>query len=249
MLLVDGSDSRLSSQATAAIEGLAFHMGVQSSQETVASVEPHASILFNPSGRATLFMLPGLLAIILSSRFMNGCLTIPQDREAGSLDRLLMTPMSNAGLVLGCVGPYIFLAIANAVVYTLIMRFGFGVPFRGNAPFLFVTIVLYTFSFLSLGLLVAAPARTENDALTIILLIQLPRTLLSGYIFPLSSIPKALLPVSYAMPETHFIQIMRGVCLRGSTPAELAPHVLFLLICTPVFLTLATWRFSRSINR
>lgn len=245
LVFVDGSDSVASAQATSAIDGLTVKISDPSSDVPV--VEAREAILFNPNGDTPMFMLPGLLALVLSAAFGSFVLSIANEREDGNLERLVMTPMSPTGLLLGLIMPSVVLVLLNGAVYIGLMRFVFGVPIRGSPGWIFVALALFAFSFLSFTVMIAVSAKTSLDASMNVMILTLPAGLLSGFFFPLSSIPKALLPVSYAMPETHFMEIMRGMCLRGSTVTELGTHFLFLLVTSIVYLVIAVMRLKASL--
>lgn len=251
LALVDGSDSSSSNQAITSIEGVAARMNLMAQHEVVqptSFITPHAVLMFNPQGRMTSFMLPGLLAIILGSGY--GYLAVrglAGERDGGNLERLLMTPMSYTGLILGKLAPYFIMGVLNGCIYLLVMRWGFGVPIRGNIVLLVVVMTLYVLTVLSLGSFLAAGAANSGEAMGKWNLINFPTLMLTGYIFPLSSLPKLLLPISYLLPATHFIELMRGICLRGASAYELAPDILYLIFAPIVFTLLAARKFSQTI--
>jgi ABC-2 type transport system permease protein len=246
LALIDGSEGAMSTQASASINGLAVQMGLQSATEMVPAIAAHSTLLFNPTANTALLMLPGLLPILLWGCWSMLGTTIARERDDGNLDRLLVSPMSYVGLLAGQITPAFLFASANGLGYIAVMRFALGVPIKGSVVGLCIALVLYVASFLSIAAFMAAPTDQRRAGLSLALL-GLPNTLLTGLCFPLSSLPKALLPVSYALPQTHFIEIMRGICLRGSTVLELGPHFLFLLVLPVVFFAAGAWRFSRSV--
>jgi ABC-2 type transport system permease protein len=216
--------------------------------ERAAIVTPHTAVLYNPERRVAFFMLPGTLAIMLGFAYTRLIvMSLAGEREDGNLERLLMTPMNYKGLILGKLLPFFVIGSLNAMAYIVVIHFAFGVPVNGSILLLLGALMLYLLTILSLGAFIAAGAADTQDAMQMWMFLTLPSIMLSGYVFPLSSVPKVLLPVSYAMPQTHFIEIMRGLCLRGASAAELAPHLIVLAIA-PVLLTIgAAWKFKRSI--
>ena len=244
LALMDGSDSSSSSQATSAIEEVSARIGAV--DETI-SVDVRSFVMFNPTGSTRLFMLPALLVMLLVGGYGYAPLDIAMQRESGTLERLLMTPMSPVGWLLGTIAPHFVMAFLNALAFLAVMRFGFGVPIRGSLVALMLAITLYTIALLSLSSFIASSAKSYESAATTMLLVLLPTQLLSGYIFPISSIPSFLLPVSYAMPETHLIAISRGICLRASTIRDLAPHYVCLALEPIVLFLLALRRFRASL--
>lgn len=247
LTLVDGSDATTSAQAVASIDGLAAEMLVESADEMVASAEVHVNALFNPMSSASWFMLPGLLALVLSRGFLGSASSLLEEREDGYLERVMMSPVSHAGLVLGTIAPHAIVAIANGLFYLGMMHFAFDIPIRGSVTWLMFALVAYVWTLLTFGAFISATARTSADALTRFSALGVLSVLLTGYILPLSAVPKAMLPLSYAMPETHFIVIMRGICLRGTSAKDLAVHLVFLAVAPLLFTVLAARRFSKTM--
>lgn len=254
LAIIDGSEQTQSAQAMGAVEGLAAQMNFEMEQELVddqsdqGTITTHPVMLYNPQGSVANFMLPGLLAIMLGNGYsffaMNG---LTRERDGGNLERLLMTPMNYNGLILGKLAPWFAMGVINSILFLLVIRWGFDVPIRGSLALLMFVVVLFILTSLAFGSFAAAGAKNGGEAMLIWSLVLMPTTMLTGYIFPLSSVPKWLLPISYALPHTHFIELMRGICLRGASAKELAPHILYLIIA-PIFLTVgAARRFARSV--
>jgi ABC-2 type transport system permease protein len=246
LALVDGSNSVVSLQITSALEGLAAKMSAHARTEDVPVIEARRTMLFNPESRVANFMLPGLLALVLANTYGFRALSLAVERESGHLERLLMAPINFVGLIIGKLLPVVLLALVNALAFVLFARFGFGVPLRGSALALALATVGYSLTFTALAMFVSATSKTEADAFGNYQYFQIPLVMLTGYIFPVSSLPRPLQLVSFVLPETHFIEITRGICLRGATLLELAPHVAFLLIAPIPLLWSAAYRFSRS---
>lgn len=253
LALIDGSDSITSEQAAASLEGVAAQVNLEDAaarggeQPVTGRVEARSVPLFNPDGSVPFFMLPGLLALLLFSYYSDRAISVAAEREEGHLERLLMTPMSYTGFLLGKLVPYLIVALVNGLLYLLVMRWGFSIPIRGNVALLLAGLTLYVLTVLSVCSFMAAGAKTQYDAFMRVVIFLLPAEMLSGYFFPLSALPKWLLPVSYALPQTHFVEIMRGVCLRGAGLADLAPHFLFLAVAPIVLIYGARRQFARSI--
>jgi ABC-2 type transport system permease protein len=216
--------------------------------ESVATVTPHNVLLFNPQGDQAAFMLPALLAFILGEAYGQSSMrALVNERAGGQLERLLMTPMSYVGMIVGKLVPWFVISIINVCLFLLVIRWGFHVPMRGNVGLLIAACALYSATILLLGSWVAAGAPNIAAANNRLVMISFPGVFLSGYIFPLYSLPKWLLPVSYALPHTHFIEVMRGVCLRGASATELWVDLAYLIVMPVVLSVLASVRFYRSI--
>lgn len=254
LVLADGSDSMSSSQAIAAIEGVAGGMSLEAQATGVRTGDrspkliPHTVLLYNPQGSIPSFMLPGLLAMLLGSAYsMRAMASLAHERDAGNLERLLMTPMNYSGLILGKLVPWFGIGLINAVLFILVMRFGFGIPIRGSSVLLFAVTALYVLTIVALGSYFAASTASAGAAQGRWHLTLFPATMLSGYLFPLASLPKLLLPVSYALPHTHYIALMRGICLRGASAGELFPHVAYLVIAPLLLIVMAARRFRHTV--
>jgi ABC-2 type transport system permease protein len=251
LAIIDGSDGATSAQAAASIQGVAGRMNLEAQQESVNAtpqLTPHAVLLFNPQGSMSSFMLPGLLAIILSNFYMAmAAASLTSERDGGNLERLLMTSMNHSALILGKLAPWLLIGVLNAASYILVTHFGLGVPIRGSLVLLVVTVMLYVLTTVSLGSFVAAGAPNGRVAGASLFYIGFPALWFSGYIFPIASLPVVLRPISYALPHTHFIEMMRGICLRGADASELAPHLIYLIVAPILLMIGSVWRFSKSI--
>ena len=226
LILMDGSDSTVSSAALAAINGLVAQDNLERAGPLKGGLSAQPIILFNPQGRTSEFLLPGLVAILL---MMVGVVlstnAIVREREQGTFEQLLVTPIHPVGLVLGKAGPYLFAALFEMAAALFLMRFVFGVHIRGSLVFLFLASTLYLFSLLALGILISTKARTQMEGQQLAQSLLLPSVFLSGYIFPLEGFPLILRVIGHLFPVTYMINIMRGVILRDATFLDLWPNV------------------------
>jgi ABC-2 type transport system permease protein len=251
LVLIDGSDSVVSAQALAAVNGLASKVNLDAVSERIgAAAEPvldaHPLILFNPSGRTANYIIPGLVAILLQIvATLLTAVALVREREKGTLEQLLVTPVHPLGLMLGKLVPYLLLGMGEMILILLAMRFIFSVPIRGNLLFLFAMAVVYLFALLALGLFVSTRARTQAQAQQMSQLFILPSIFLSGYIFPVSGLPWPLYALGRILPATHMVEIMRGVVLRGAGLMDLLPNVLALLALCAVLLGMSVRRFQK----
>jgi len=250
LALIDGSGSTVTAQALAAINALVAQTNLEEIERKTPDVkEPIAAqpiILFNPDGRTPNFIIPGLVAILLQMVAMVlAAVAIVRERERGTLEQLLVTPINPLGLILGKLGPYLCLGILEMALILLAMNLGFSVPIRGSLVFLFLIALVYLFCLLALGLFVSTRTHSQSEAQQLALLFLMPSIFLSGYIFPVEGLPFVLRNLGRLLPATHMIAVMRGVVLRDAGPKELFPHVLALIGLSVVLL----WFSVRSFRR
>jgi len=204
-------------------------------------------VYFNPEARSQFFFIPGLVAVILLMiSAMLTSLSIARERESGSIALLFISPLRSGEIIVGKTVPYIIVALLDGAFILLFARFWFGIPLRGSLLVLLLFALLYIVTGLSLGILISTTAPTQRTAMLATLLItMLPSFLLSGFIFPLDSLGWALRAISYFIPATYFLRIIRGVVLKG---AELRHFMLeggMLIALCAVLLVAATLRFNR----
>jgi ABC-2 type transport system permease protein len=254
LVLIDGGDANVSAQALASVNGVAsdenlhavtdrIQVGVTAPQNAL-SVQP--IVLFNPDGRTANYIIPGLIAILLQIvAIVLTAISIVREREKGTLEQLLVTPIDPLGLMLGKLAPYLFVGLVEMAMILVAMRFGFGVPIRGDLAFLFVMALVYLFALLSIGLAISTRAQTQAQAQQMAQMFLLPSIFLSGYIFPTPGLPFVLRWIGRFLPATHMIEIVRGVVLRGAGPAQLWPNVAALIVISVVMVSLSVRNFRK----
>jgi ABC-2 type transport system permease protein len=253
LVLIDGSDSSISTATLAAANGLALDRSLQELadrqhiQALPLTVNP--LLLFNPDSRSANLLIPGLIAILLTfSGTLMSSFAIVRERERGTLEQLMVTPASPLGVVLGKILPYLVLGFAQLLFILALMRFAFGVPIHGSLPLLLGLSLVYLFALLALGLLVSSRSNTQMEAMQMSQMFLLPSIMLSGYIFPLSSLPGPLRVLSQILPATHFIAISRGIIIRGATFTDLWEHVAALLTIATLLVAISTRAFRKTIS-
>jgi len=248
LVLIDGSDSNVSAQALASINGLAAQQNFDAARALGAKqlISAQPIVLFNPGGRTANYIIPGLVAILLQiAAMVLASIAIVREREQGTMEQLLVTPINPVGLVLGKLAPYLVIGIAEMALILLIMRWGFGVPIQGSLLFLFATAVMYLFALLALGLTISMRAQTQMAAQQMAQMLLLPSIFLSGYIFPVAGLPKVLYWIGRGLPATHMIDVMRGAVLRSAGPFDLLPSLLALAGISVVLVTLSVRRVRK----
>ncbi len=253
LVMIDGSDSSISSQALAAANGLALSESIldlaQRAGAADLSIRVHPVLLFNPDSRSANLLIPGLVAILLTfSGTLLAAFAIVRERERGTLEQLMVTPASPVAVVLGKLLPYLALAFLQLVFVLALMVLVFRVPIHGSLPLLLGLAVVYLFALLALGLLVSSWARTQMEAIQIAQMFLLPSIMLSGYIFPMTSLPGPLRYVAQILPATHFIAIARGIIIRGADFVDLWRNVAALLAIALVLVAGSTRAFHKTIS-
>ena len=248
LVLIDGSDSTIANQALAATNGVVLQEAIR---ELMARprLDAHPVMMFNPDMRSANLLIPGLIAILLTfSGTVLSAFAIVKERERGTLEQLMVTPVSPLAVVLGKILPYMGVAYGTLIIVLLLMRFLFQVPFNGSVTLLLALSSVYLLALLSFGLLISSRAGSQMEAMQMAMGIMLPSILLSGYIFPLASLPFPLRVVAHALPATHFIQIARGIVIRGATFAHLWEPVVALLVISTVLIGVSARAFRKTVS-
>jgi ABC-type multidrug transport system permease subunit len=170
-----------------------------------------------------------------------------RERELGTLEQLFVTPVGRWGLMLGKLTPYALVGFVEMLIVLTVMVAVFGVPIAGNLFLLLALSGLFLVCALSLGLLVSTLARTQVQAMQFAFLVMLPSVLLSGFMFPRSQMPLPIYAVTFAIPVTYYLEILRGIILRGAGFMDLAPFVAGLTACCAALFTLSVLRFHKHL--
>ncbi len=226
-IIVDGSDSQISSIAT----GYAAQVVLRANSDRVGmpdgvsapGIDARVRVLYNPTLDPINTMIPGLIAIIVMislSAIMSQA--VVRERESGTLEQLFVTPIRPGEYIVGKVTPYAVLALAQMGLVALVGMGWFGVQFRGNIWIVALGLGLFLLVSIGLGLLVSLIARTRSQAIQTVLFLMMPMMVLSGFIFPIESMPEVIQPLSQLLPVTHVLVVLKASFLKDSTLADLA---------------------------
>jgi ABC-2 type transport system permease protein len=213
-------------------------------------INTKSRMMYNPEMQGVYMFVPGLMALILMliSALMTS-VTITREKEFGTMEPLLASPLKPIEIILGKVTPYIILSFVNAVTIIILGVLIFNVPIVGSIPFLLVESLLYITLALSLGVFISSAAKTQQIAMIISLVgLMLPTILLSGFIFPIENMPLILQWFSAVMPARWFIVIIKNIMLKGTGLLYVWKETLILLIMTTFFIVMAVKRFKTRLE-
>lgn len=252
LVLVDGSDSSVAGQAVNVATAIGLDESLQRALERNPSMAPaidvRPKVMFNPDSRSPNFFLPGMMPVLLL--FVTTLLTafsIVREKERGTLEQLLITPVRPLGLMMGKLSPYFVVGLTEMTLILLLMRTVFRVPIHGQIVLLYGLSLTYMFANLAVGLLISTRARTQVEALQISMGTIMPSIFLSGYIFPRETMPHFFYWLSYALPATYMMDVSRGIILRGATLSQLWPNALALTALGGFVMLVAARNFRRLV--
>jgi ABC-2 type transport system permease protein len=207
-------------------------------------IETRTRMRFNPTLESVNLFVPGLIALILTLvTTLMTALSLSREKERGTFEVLLVSPLHPWQIIVGKVIPYLGLAMANVVTVLLAARLVFDVPFRGSVPLLLAASVLFALVGLSVGVLIATVTSSQLAAMLAALGgTMLPNTMLSGLIFPIASMPAPLQWLSHVIPARWFIDVVRGIMLKGAGVEVLWPQLLVLGVMLALLLGTAIRR-------
>ena len=257
--VLDGSDPIVAQTAlaSAVLTGQALATEVQverlAQRGQAAAFAPPIEVLtqvwFNPDLVSAYYMVPALIGIILL--FQSVLLTstaVVRERERGTIEQLIVTPIRPGELIVGKITPYVVIAFFNMVEVLIVGALLFGVPITGSIPLLLALAALFLTTTLGIGLLISTVASTQQEAMISALFYALPNIFLSGFFFPLEAMPEPLQVISYAFPLRYFLIIVRGIVLKGVGMEALWPEVLALGVFAVIVTVAASRRFRKRLD-
>jgi ABC-2 type transport system permease protein len=252
-LIVNASDTTTSMQAMSIANGIASGMSMRSLARQAGwhtrelPVDLRVRPWYNPDLRTATFTIPGLIAIIMTFTliiFTAGA--IVRERERGTLEQLQVTPVTRLEVILGKLLPFIAIGYVQLTIIVLLMRFLFHIDIRGSIVDLYAVAFLFIAAVLGLGMLISTVAQTMLQATQMSMFFMLPFVFLSGYVFPIEGMPRVFQLISRLIPARYFIELLRGIILRGASLAELWQPAAWLTFYTVVIIGLAVVRFKKT---
>lgn len=209
----------------------------------------NAKVWYNPNLKSTRFTIPGLVGLILQNiTIMLTAFALVREKERGTIEQLIVTPVRSPELILGKLVPYVLIGYSGFLFTLALCIFWFGVGVSGSLALLLLLGFLFVYCSLSIGMLISTFANNQLQAMMVMVLVLLPSILLSGFIFPREAMPFVVSALGYAIPLTYFLDIIRGIMLKGVGIAFLWDDVLALCLFTVIILTVAVFRFRKSLD-
>ena len=252
-LIVNASDTTTSSQAMSIASGIANQLSVRvlarraGWRETALPVDLRVRPWYNPDLKTATFIIPGLVGLVLTFTLIQyTAIALVRERERGTLEQLQVTPVTRLEIILGKIFPFLVIGLLQMTLIVLLMRFLFAVPIAGRVPELYVAGLLFIAATLGLGMLLSTLAKTQMQAIQLSFIFLLPSVFLSGYVFPIEGMPRFFQYLTYIIPLKYFIQLVRGIVLRGATLTALWEPLAWLGFYTVLIIGLAVARFKKT---
>jgi ABC-2 type transport system permease protein len=256
-LVVDGSDPQTVASAT----NTAASLSAQRSMEVVVGrlaknalgvgvtpIQLEPLTWYNPELRTAIYVVPGLVGVILTlTMIMLTSMAIARERERGTLEQLIVSPIRRTELIAGKILPYVLVGYVQMSVILLVGHLVFAVPISGSLYLLYALASVFIAANLSLGLVFSTLAKTQQQAMQMSFFFILPNILLSGFMFPFEAMPRPAQWISQALPLTHFMRIVRGITLKGAQFPDVWPELVWLIGIFSALFILAAARFTKKL--
>ena len=265
-VLVDGTDSNTASVVMAYAQRIAAEYSRQVLEKRLnrlpdippplkkpffrkGGVQVQSRSFFNPNLESRNFYVPGIIALlIMLVTLILTCMAIVREREIGTMEQIIVSPIRPVELILGKTIPFALIGYIDVALVTLVGVFLFEVPIRGSIPLLLLATTLYLLSSLGIGLFISTISRTQQQAMMTMFFFFVPAILLSGFIFPIANMPEGVQYLTYANPLRYFLVIIRGIFLRGNGLEVLWPQMLALLIIGATVFSFSSLRFKKRLE-
>ena len=212
-------------------------------------VEVRTTVWYNPDMNSSYFMIPGLIGLILTA--IIGIVTatsVVRERERGTIEQLIVTPIRAWELVVGKILPYTVLGLLDAMIIVGVGHWWFGVPVNGSLGLIFLLTSVYLLSTLGIGLFASTVANTQQEAMLTVFMTILPSIFISGFIYPLAAMPMVLQWISYLIPLRYFLTIIRALMVKGVGLESILPDVIAMSIFGVLIMGAAALRFRKRLD-
>jgi ABC-2 type transport system permease protein len=256
LIEADATDPAATGPALSAVRALAERALDRDLTGPLARLRPKAGPVdfqvhahYNPENITQFNVVPGLMGVVLTmTMVVITALAITRERERGTMENLLATPVRPFEVMLGKILPYIVVGYIQVTLILLAARFIFGVPMVGNLALIYAVALLFIAANLSVGITFSTLAKNQLQAVQMAFFFFLPSILLSGFMFPFRGMPEWAQWIGSCLPNTHFLRIVRGILLKGNGPLEIAPHLWPLLLFLVVAMTIGVKRYRQTLD-
>lgn len=248
-VIVDAADPLASQSAMsgAALAGAAYSSGLVRGAK--APLDVRVRPRYNPGLRSEAYIVPGIIGVLLSiTMLVITSMAVVRERERGTLEQLIVTPLGKGALMLGKVLPFVLVGYVQMTVILLLGKLVFDVPIRGSVPLLYLIVSSFIMANLGIGLFISTLARSQAQAMQMAFFVMLPNILLSGFMFPREAMPLFAQWIGLILPLTYFLEILRGILLKDVGLAVLWPETLVLTLFAAALLILSAYRFSKTLE-
>ncbi len=256
-VIIDGTDANSATIAMGFFSSIVMERFVSIVDEKVKSqglrfipfCEPEIRIWFNPEMRSSSFIIPGLIGMILITvTLIMTAMSMVREKEQGTIEQLLVTPVKGYELLIGKILPFILIGLIDATAVILVGKFWFKVPLRGDIVLLFISVFVFLLTTLGLGIFASVISRTQQQALMTAYFFAMPNIILSGFVFPVESMPPVIRFITNFVPLKYFLIILRGIFLKGAGIEVIYPQILILLSFGIVIFGFSVSRFRKFLG-
>jgi len=256
-LIIDGSDPQTVASATNTATGMALARSSELMLQKLAAsgsaapfqpIELEPATWYNPEARTTVYVVPGLVGVILTmTMVMLTAMAIARERERGTLEQLIVSPVRPVELVVGKIAPYVIMGYVQMTIVLLAGRWIFHVPFLGSLSLLYAVSFVFIAANLAVGLFFSTVARTQQQAMQMSFFFLLPNILLSGFMFPFEGIPRPAQVLAQALPLTHFMRIVRAIALKSGGFEDVYGELVWLTAILGVLILVSSLRLRKKL--
>lgn len=246
-IIVDGSDPTVARTALQSANLLSKAFTMHS--DLSSGINLSTNVWYNPSMKSTIFTIPGLMGLIMQNiTVMLTSFSLVREREKGTIEQLIVSPIRSYELILGKMVPYILIGNIDFLITVCIGLLYFKIPLRGSFILLMILGNAFIFCSLAIGMMISTVSKNQLQAMQMTILIILPSVLLSGFVFPREAMPLPIFYAGYLIPMTYFLEILRGIIVKGVGLHIIYQQAVFLLCFSAVLLTMASIRFKRHLE-
>lgn len=250
-IVVDAADPLASSAAIsgAGLAGAVRSQALAATRGVTAAIEVRVRPWYNPTLRSAVYIVPGIIGVLLSvTMIIVASISLVRERERGTLEQLIVTPISKTGLMMGKILPFLLVGYVQITVILILGRALFDVPIRGSLPTLYLVALPFVVASVAIGLFVSTVVQNQAQAMQLGFLFLLPNILLSGFMFPREAMPAPAQWLGAVLPLTYFLRVMRGILLRGVGLESLWREAVVLVGFSVVLIAMSVRRFRKTVE-